>query len=243
MAKKSSKKPAAPAPKPTDNRALERRVTLLIVVMIGLLAAFAWMGGSTSPVALFLSDLGSAPADRLALSGRQIGVISGHRDFDSGAICDDGRTEVATIARIAERVQQRLQRAGATVEMLGEYDPRLNGYTADALISIHADSCIERSGFKVARWADSAMPAVEDHLVTCLSDTYAAATGLIFDFNTVTNDMTQYHAFRRAATQTPGAIIEVGYLGGDWALIGEQPATAADGIVDGLVCFFQPQGQ
>lgn len=243
MAKKSNSKPAAPAPKPTDNRALERRVTLLIVVMIGLLAAFAWMGGSSGPAALLLSDLGNAPGDRLALSGRHIGVISGHRDYDSGATCDDGRTEVATIAPIAERVEQRLQRAGATVEVLGEYDPRLNGYAADALISIHADSCIERSGFKVARWADSAMPAVEDRLVTCLSDGYAAATGLLFDFNTITDNMTQYHAFRRAATQTAGAIIEVGYLGGDWTLIGEQPAKVADGIVDGLVCFFQPEGQ
>jgi N-acetylmuramoyl-L-alanine amidase len=238
--KKSTNSKAAPRAKGRQpERGLELRVILLILLLLGVLAAVAWAGGDSGPAALWLSDMSSRPADRAALEGRRIGVISGHRGFDSGAICEDGRLEVDTVARIAENAVRRLQRAGAQVDLLEEYDARLDGYAADALVSIHADSCIERSGFKVARWADSPLPAVEDRLVRCLSDSYAAATALPFDADTITDDMTLYHAFRKLAVQTPGAIVEVGFMEGDWNLIGRRPAVAADGIVDGLVCFFE----
>jgi N-acetylmuramoyl-L-alanine amidase len=199
----------------------------------------AWAGGDSGPAALWLSDMSNRPADRSALAGRRIGVISGHLGFDSGAICDDGRSEMDTVKRVAQNVERRLRRAGALVDLLAEYDPQITGYIGDALVSIHADSCIERSGFKVARWADSPIPAQEDRLVRCLSERYAAATNLSYDADTITPDMTLYHAFRKVAVQTPGVIIEIGYMGGDWDLIGRRPAVVADGIVDGLVCFFE----
>jgi N-acetylmuramoyl-L-alanine amidase len=237
--KKSASTKAAPRAKGRQpDRGLELRVILLILFLLGVLAAVAWAGGDSGPAALWLSDMSKRPADRAALEGRRIGVISGHSGFDSGAICEDGRLEVDTVARIAENVARRLERAGAQVDLLAEYDARLDGYAADALVSIHADSCIERSGFKVARWAASPIPDVEDRLVRCLSERYAEATGLAFDADTITQDMTAYHAFRKLAVQTPGAIVEVGFMEGDWTLIGRRPAVAADGIVDGLVCFF-----
>jgi N-acetylmuramoyl-L-alanine amidase len=240
--KKSANSKAAPRSKGRQpERGLELRVILLVLLLLGVLAAVAWAGGDSGPAALWLSDMSNRPADRAALQGRRIGVISGHSGFDSGAICEDGRLEVDTVARIAENVVRRLQRAGAQVDLLEEYDARLNGYAADALVSIHADSCIERSGFKVARWADSPIPGVEDRLVRCLSDSYTAATALPFDAHTITDDMTLYHAFRKLAVETPAAIVEVGFMGGDWNLIGRRPAVAADGIVDGLVCFFEAQ--
>lgn len=219
------------------DRGLERRVILLLLLLLGVLAAVAWAGGDSGPAALWLSDMGNSPADRAALDGRRIGVISGHRGHDSGAICDDGRQEAETVAAIVHHMERRLSRAGAQVDLLDEYDPRLINYAADALVSVHADSCIDRSGFKVARWEQSAMPAEEDRLVRCLSDSYAAATGLPFDADTITEDMTLYHAFRKLALDTPAAIVETGFLGGDWNVIGRRPALAADGIVDGLVCF------
>lgn len=220
------------------DRGLERRVILLGLLLLAAIAAVAWAGGDSGPAALWLSDMDNRPADRAALAGKRIGLIAGHSGFDSGAICDDGRQEVETVAAIARQVERRLRRAGAQVEVLDEYDPRLNGYLADAVVSLHADSCIERSGFKVARWQESAMPEVEDRLVRCLSDSYAAATGLPFDADTITDDMTLYHAFRKLAAATPAAIVETGFLGGDWELIGRRPNVAADGVVDGLVCFF-----
>lgn len=253
MAKKSSPapvpaKPASASPKgkaaPSrakgrqPDRGLERRVILLGLLLLVVLAALVWAGGDSGPTALWLSDMENRPADRAALAGKRIGLISGHQGFDSGAICEDGRQEVETVAAIARHVERRLRRAGAQVDLLEEYDPRLNGYLADAVVSLHADSCIERSGFKAARWQESTMPALEDRLVRCLSESYAAATGLPFDADTITDDMTLYHAFRKLAVATPAAIVETGFLGGDWELIGRRPNVAADGIVDGLVCFF-----
>jgi N-acetylmuramoyl-L-alanine amidase len=237
--KSSTGKTAARSKGRQPDHGLERRAMLMVLLLLGVLAVVAGAGGDSGPAALWLSDMSNRPADRAALDGRRIGVMVGHRGFDSGAICEDGRLEVETVERIAGHVERRLRRAGAQVDLLDEYDARLNGYAADALISIHADSCIDRSGFKVARWEESPIPAVEDRLVSCLSDRYAAATGLPFDADTITADMTRYHAFRKIAVETPGAIVETGFMGGDWDLIGRQPAVVADGIVDGLVCFWE----
>ena len=142
-------------------------------------------------------------------------------------MCEDGRTEAQTVQRIAAKVAQRLKRSGVNVDVLEEYDERLNGYTADALVSIHADSCIDRSGFKVARAAESTKIELEDFLVGCLGARYAEATGIAFDASTITEDMTEYHAFKRVASSTPAAIIETGFMAGDWKVIGEQPDLAA----------------
>ena len=51
--------------------------------------------------------------------------------------------------------------------------------------------------------------------------------------------MTQYHAFRRVAPDTPAAILEMGFLGGDRQLLTEQADTVARGIADSLLCFLQ----
>lgn len=236
--KGSQNKTASRSSKRQPERGLEGRVVLLVLLLLAVLAGVTWAGGDSGPAALWLSDTSKQPADRAALAGRRIGLISGHQGFDSGAICPDGRAEVDTVKRIVQNAERRLRRAGAQVDVLAEYDPRLDGYDGDVLVSIHADSCIERSGFKAARWADSPIPNLEDRLVRCLNDRYAAATGIPFDPDTITSDMTRYHAFRKIAAQTPGVIIETGYMGGDWGVIGRRPAVAADGIVDGLVCFW-----
>ena len=111
--------------------------------------------------------------------------------------------------------------------------------SADALVSIHANSCIDRSGFKVARALSSTKSELDDYLVGCLGARYAEATGIAFDASTITEDMTEYHAFKRVAASTPAAIIETGFMGGDWPVIGKQPDLAARGIADGVICFLE----
>jgi len=134
---------------------------------------------------------------------------------------------------IAERTADRLRRAGARVDVLEEYDPRLSGYTADVFVSIHADSCESSlSGFKVARVEQSAVPQVEDRLVDCLWERYGDITGLAAHPGTITYDMRDYHAFREIHPQTPGAIIEVGFLGGDRRLLTTQPELVARGVAE-----------
>ncbi len=172
-----------------------------------------------------------------AVRGKEIRLISGHWGYDSGALCADGLAEVDVNRRVSELSAEMLRAAGARVAILSEYDSRLEGLEADVLVSIHADSCVEMSGFKVARWVDSPRPERDDRLVQCLVERYATLTGLGFDRLRVTENMTQYHAFRKIAPTTPAAIIEMGYLGGDRALLAEKPRTPALGIAEGVGCF------
>ena len=126
-------------------------------------------------------------------------------------------------------------------DLLIELDARLTGYQALALISIHADSCTipDLSGFKVARVTDSAIPAQEDDLVNCLNKEYQKATGLPRHPGSITDDMTNYHAFREIDKYTPGAIIETGFMAADAKIIVEHPEVAADGITRGIICFLE----
>ena len=173
--------------------------------------------------------------------GPQVAIISGHRGFDSGATCKDGLMEALVNEEIASRVVQRLQEEGVSAMLMDEYDPRLQELHARALVSIHADSCIDQSGFKVASAEETVIPEQDKMLVDCLREEYAKATGLTFRPTAITKDMTQYHAFQRVAEDTPGAIIETGYLGGDRALLVEEPDRVAEGIVAGVLCFLDQQ--
>ena len=183
---------------------------------------------------------------------KRVGIVSGHRGYDPGAICSDGLTEAEINFAVAQRVVALLERMGYTVDLLDEFDERLEGYQADALLSIHADSCDVpgASGFKVARVAHSAVPEVEDRLVECLRQEYAAATGLFYHAHSITFDMTEYHAFYEIDPETPGAIIEMGFMIEDRYLLLFQQGRIATGIAEGIVCFLeseqignQPTGQ
>jgi len=170
-----------------------------------------------------------------------IGIIAGHTGNDSGAICPDGLQEVTINTDIARRTSALLVKHGWIVDLLEEFDPRLNGYRADALISIHADSCSfpGKSGFKVARAESSYLPTSEDRLVACLSDYYEKRSGLQFDPYTITYDMTRYHAYYEIDRNTPAAIIEVGFMLDDREILTQSPHLVAQGIFEGLVCFLE----
>lgn len=176
----------------------------------------------------------------------RIGIVAGHWGSDDGAACDDGLTEVEVNLRIAELVVQSLRGLGYRVDLLEEYDDRLQGYLADALVSIHADSC-ERfpdatpppTGFKVASVVDSFVPEEEERLVRCLTEAYKERTGLVVHENSITGHMTGYHTFYAIDGLTPGAIIETGFMWLDRDLLTEQPDLVAQGIVDGIVRYIE----
>ena len=172
----------------------------------------------------------------------QIALISGHAGNDSGAICTDAEgnttlTEAEVNADIANRAADLLRREEKDVLILEEYDPRLVNLQVDALLSIHADSCIQASGYKAAYYAYSAIPDIEVQLLNCIDTQYPAITGLTQHANTVTHDMTEYHAFRKVAPNTPAAILELGFLGGDQELLVNQSDRAARGVVESILCF------
>ena len=178
-------------------------------------------------------------------NGLRVGIVAGHSGYDPGAVCPDGLTEAEINLAVAKEVVRRLTETGFQVDLLDEFDSRLSGYAADALVSIHADSCEVpgASGFKAARVTGSAIPEAEDRLVACLYQEYQAATALPPHPNTITDDMTSYHAFMEIDPMTPGAIIELGFMLDDREMLVSHQDLLAAGIVKGITCFLTPTGQ
>ena len=79
---------------------------------------------------------GSVPTNITPL---RIGIVSGHwgNGSDSGAVCPDGTNEHDINLAIASLVQQQLEANGYNTDLLQEFDPRLDGYHAALLLSIH----------------------------------------------------------------------------------------------------------
>ncbi len=170
-----------------------------------------------------------------------VGIVSGHWGNDSGSVCPDGLTEAEINQTIATLVQKQLVEVGYDVDLLKEFDPRLSGYKALALVSIHADSCDyineQATGYKVAAALASPNPEQATRLTACLRARYAQATGLSLHSTSVTGDMTNYHAFNEIDPETTAAIIETGFLNLDRQFLTEQPQVAAQGIANGILCF------
>jgi N-acetylmuramoyl-L-alanine amidase len=178
----------------------------------------------------------STPYPRL-----RIGIVSGHWGNDSGAVCPDGLQEADINQEIATQVKDSLVAFGYDVDLLKEFDPRLENYQALVLVSIHADSCEyvndEATGFKVSAAMSTTYPENAARLTACLRQRYAASTGMSFHAGSVTADMTSYHAFDEIDSQTTAAIIEVGFLNLDRPILTENPELSAEGITNGILCF------
>ncbi len=169
----------------------------------------------------------------------RIGIISGHKGNDSGSVCADGLTEAKVVEDIAARVVAGLQTRGIAVDLLDEFDARLQGYVATGLVSIHADSCDYindlATGFKIAGsgYTDSS------RLSICVEAAYRQATQMNYHAATITPHMTDYHAFREIATGVPGIILEVGFLNLDREILTTQPDLPAGAITNGILCYIE----
>lgn len=223
------------------------------VMTVGLLMATLFT--LWTPANLFSSDL----MDRMILSLQPvsleeallptatepakplIGVVAGHWGNDPGAVCADGLTEEKVNLEIANRVKDILSAEGYDVVLLQEFDARLFEFRAAALVSIHNDSCDyindQATGFKVAAAQSSVYPEKATRLTACLTQRYQAATQMTFHYNTVTGDMTDYHAFREIHSDTTAAIIETGFLNLDRKILTENTDLVARGVADGILCF------
>jgi len=242
-----------------------RQFALVVMVGMGLATVFTlWTPGSFSAATLvgqfanalrpqtagLPSPVTPLPPTPTPLpTAPRIGLVSGHKGNDSGAVCPDGLTEAALNYDIALRVKGGLEAAGFQVDILDEFDNRLIGYRALALVSIHNDSCQYinelATGFKVARALYSRTPERSDQLVACLTDRYHKATALSFHASSITPDMTQYHGFDELHVSTPAAIIETGFMYLDRRILTEEPYRVAQGVIDGIICFVrgEPVGQ
>jgi N-acetylmuramoyl-L-alanine amidase len=177
----------------------------------------------------------------------RIGVVSGHwgNGGDPGAVCPDGTNELDVNLAIASLVRQKLEARGYTIDLLQEFDPRLEGYQAALLLSIHNDTCDvtndQATGFKVAASTYSRDKNLTERLSACLYDHYRTITGLTYRSGNITVNMTDYHAFRAIDPSTPAAIIETGFLYLDRNLLVDHPDVVADGLVAGVLCFVRSE--
>jgi N-acetylmuramoyl-L-alanine amidase len=213
------------------------RRLLLTIAVVAILAA-------TWPIWASTGVFGgpNAVLRQLGLPGAgpplRIGIVAGHSGNDSGAVCPDGLTEAQVNQNVAQAVVRALRWRGDAVDLLQEFDPRLSGYQADAFVSIHADSCeVDLSGYKVASLEGGS--DASQRLADCLWERYGEVTLLPPHPNTITYDMSRYHAFREMSPETPAAIIEIGFLKGDRELLTKRPDLVSKGIVAGLDCFLQ----
>lgn len=248
--------------KSTESDPWAMGLTMRALVLVAFVAAFAVPAGLVPIVAVATDAEGvseeseglvviplstatpvatSVPVSTPTPTVPRVGIIAGHTGSDSGAVCDDGLQEVTINENVARQVVEILSARGWMVIQLEEFDARLTGYVADALVSIHADSCtlVDRSGYKVARAESSSIPDAEDRLIACLSQRYGEQTGIPFDPHTITYDMRRYHALYEINPNTPAAIIEIGFMSGDRALLTEGAEVVARGIADGLICFIE----
>ncbi|MBE2270547.1 MAG: N-acetylmuramoyl-L-alanine amidase [Anaerolinea sp.] len=263
----SPKRDSAPAPRPRRVKRGRRtisaiggfvRTMIIVVIAAGLMATiFTWW----TPNA-FLSDEVRAGLSAALVTqaptvapttlptpnwARRIGIVSGHRgpQNDPGAVCPDGLKEADIVFDVAQRVVTSLRGLGYTVDLLDEFDPRLENYQATALVSIHANTCQSWGNEIVSGYLIAAAAARvsargnDDVLVECIAGTYAASVGLQRRAG-VTVDMTDYHTFREIHPLTPAAILELGFMLADRQILTERQDDMARGITDGILCFLNP---
>lgn len=231
--------------------------TFFILAAAGMLAVYLYFnpdpGDATAIVAAVQGDVpltapllsNEAGEDAAAVASGQpfyrVGLISGHKDNDSGAVCEDGLTEAEINFNIAQKVAVVLASHGVASDILAEFDPRLPTYQANALISIHSDSCDflneEATGFKIASTAFNDSSVLEQ----CILQQYYLTTGLAYHANTITPHMTDYHVFREIDAALPALIIEVGFMNLDREILTTGADTLADGLVQGIMCFLGKQ--
>lgn len=176
---------------------------------------------------------------------QRIGIVAGHRGpiNDPGAVCDDGWTEAEINFNVAQRIVRNLRDRNYTVDLLDEFDPRLDNYQAAALVSIHANTCQDFgevvSGYLVAKAASRPDGGIDAILAECVAQEYAKLVPLERRY-TLTLDMTDYHTFREIHPLTPAAIIELGFMLADRTILEEHPDLLAEAITNGVVCFLEP---
>ncbi len=229
--------------------------TVLIVAFILATLFTAW-----TPASLLPGNLSERFAQVLAFQATEtaayptptarprplIGLVVGHWDDntkDPGAVCADGLTENEINQAIATRVKQELVDQGFDVDLLREFDQKLQGYRALTLVSIHADSCEysndEATGSKIAAALSNQYPERASRLTACIKDRYSQATGLAYHSSTITNDMSSYHAFDEIDNNTNAVIIEVGFLNLDRQILTKGQDQIAKGISNGILCYIR----
>ena len=222
-------------------------VAILLATLFTALPSRGLVGGNLyDRLSIILTPRSEESVSLISQPQLRIGIVAGHSGNDSGAVCMDGNgnvtlTEADVNLEIAAIVQEQLTQKGYQVDLLREYDSRLNGYRALAIVSIHNDSCEyindQATGFKVAAALNTHDVNRANRLTACLVDRYQRTTQMNFHAGSITGDMREYHSFREIDTSTVAAIIETGFLNLDREILTKQTDLVAQGVVEGVLCF------
>jgi N-acetylmuramoyl-L-alanine amidase len=148
---------------------------------------------------------------------------------------------------VAERAAGYLRGYGVAVDILPATVPV--NYRADAFVSLHADGSTNTrlSGFKAAtHWREWGAGTA---LVEALRAEYGPASGLAWDGGRITSNMRGYYAFSSGrydhaiANDTPGAILEMGYLTSpsDRRLMTVESDRLGRAVADGILRFLRSE--
>jgi len=254
----STNQPDAPKPEPKPAPIAKPRMTNAFTSTLGVAILLAVLFTAWTPNSLFANNLQEqlrlmltpqAKPNALIISPQpqlRIGIVAGHNGNDSGAVCMDENdqvvlTEAEVNLKIANFVKENLTAQGFQVDLLNEFDTRLSGYRAVALVSIHNDSCAyindQATGFKVASSLETRDVNRAQRLTACLVDRYQRATKLTFHAGSITGDMREYHAFSEIDPNTITAIIETGFLNLDREILTNETKRVAAGVTQGILCF------
>ncbi|MCL4395808.1 MAG: N-acetylmuramoyl-L-alanine amidase [Chloroflexi bacterium] len=197
-----------------------------------------------------------------------VAIVAGHYSkdqpgnvatiHDTGSVCPDGLKEVDINLSVAQKTLALLGQMGYRTTLFEEFDSRFKDpavgrvpdFRSKAFLSIHSDACVTgpeyplATGWKGAHAEPSSAPEEDDRLVRCIEQSYGAVVkpyNLTFNQNTITPDMTEYHAFRSIVPTTPAAIIELGFMGLDRTILTKHQDELAQGLANGLRAFLQDQ--
>src|SRR5512134_3072308 len=238
-----------PAPRRRPVRAVQATfgIAVLLATLFTALPSRGLVSGEFyDRLSIILTPRPGVAAPLAAQPQLRVGIVAGHSGNDSGAVCYDGNgnvtlTEADVNLEIAALVEQQLIQRGFEVDLLREFDTRLNGYRALAIVSIHNDSCEyvndQATGFKVAAALNTNDINRANRLTACLVDRYQKTTALTFHAGSITGDMREYHAFREIDPSTVAAIIETGFLNLDREILTKETDLIARSVVEGILCF------
>jgi N-acetylmuramoyl-L-alanine amidase len=241
--------PSRPGRRSRPLRAVQATIgiAILVATLFTALPSRGLVGGNFyEQLSMVLTPRPGANMPVVSQPQERIGIVAGHSGNDSGAVCVDGNgnvtlTEADVNLEIAALVQQQLTQKGYQVDLLREFDSRLNGYRALAIVSIHNDSCEyindQATGFKVAAALNTSDVNRANRLTACMVDRYERTTGMTFHAGSITGDMREYHAFREIDPNTVAAIIETGFLNLDREMLTHHTEQVAEGVVQGILCF------
>lgn len=240
----------------TDSGSSRLRRPLLgaLICLSLLLALLAW------PVSAVAARYGTGPLAAARIGavnllkgpvrvGIQIGHLNArdhpeeHRDlrWNFGGHAG-GVDELDVNIAVAQRLAALLEAAGVTVELLPASVPAY--YSADAVISVHADSVADpaRSGYKSAFFE----PARNGHdalLKQHVDSAYLAGSGLRDDSLNTSGSMIHYYAFNpqyrhRVNTRSPALLVELGYISNPADLeFLLRPGRPAQLLAEGVIAF------